>query len=241
MTHTPPLVAAKRLNTPLPLNIKIQPGANPTRTRQAFSLKEMKRILTTAPLDYEPYLTVRFYTGIRNGEIEALKWKHVDFERRRLLIRETCIKGRCLKIPVSLQRTIVMSDEVYAAFRQQWARTGNPSGWVFLNPAGNPLSLFYVTRHIWQPLIRDSGLSRRSVSQTRHTTVVLWLSAGKSPEWMAQQLGIGSMCVFFKIYFSLFLGPINQHADTLTCAVLLNNESSGNRFLKPVQSSGSVL
>ena len=39
--------------------------------------------------DFRHYFTVRFFTGMRTGEVDGLKWKYVDFERRLILVRET--------------------------------------------------------------------------------------------------------------------------------------------------------
>jgi len=43
--------------------------------------------------DYRHYMTVRFFTGMRSGEIHGLKWKYVDFQRRLILVREAFVGG----------------------------------------------------------------------------------------------------------------------------------------------------
>ena len=58
-----------------------------------FSLGEVQKILNTARPDFRNYFTVRFFTGMRTGEVHGLKWKYVDFERRLILVRETVVDG----------------------------------------------------------------------------------------------------------------------------------------------------
>ncbi len=58
-----------------------------------FSLDEVRQILDTVRPDFRHYYTVRFFTGMRTGEADGLKWKYVDFERRLILVRETVVGG----------------------------------------------------------------------------------------------------------------------------------------------------
>ena len=60
---------------------------------QPFTLDEVKALLNAVREDYRDYYTVRFFTGLRTGEIDGLKWKYVDFSRRLILIRETLVAG----------------------------------------------------------------------------------------------------------------------------------------------------
>ena len=56
-----------------------------------FSLQDVQSILATVRADYRNYFTVRFFTGMRTGEVHGLKWRYVDFERRLIRVRETVI------------------------------------------------------------------------------------------------------------------------------------------------------
>ena len=61
---------------------------------QPFSLDEVQLILNSVREDYRNYLIVRFFTGLRTGEVNGLTWKHIDFRGRRILVRETYANGR---------------------------------------------------------------------------------------------------------------------------------------------------
>lgn len=58
-----------------------------------FSLEEVNMILSTVRPDFRNYFTVRFFTGMRTGEVHGLKWKYIDFERRLILVRESIVLG----------------------------------------------------------------------------------------------------------------------------------------------------
>lgn len=46
---------------------------------EPFSLDEVKRMIETIRPDFRNYLLVRFFTGMRTGEVNGLQWKYVDF------------------------------------------------------------------------------------------------------------------------------------------------------------------
>ena len=58
-----------------------------------FTLAEVKQILDTVRPDFRHYFTVRFFTGLRTGEVDGLQWKYVDFDNRLILVRETIVGG----------------------------------------------------------------------------------------------------------------------------------------------------
>ncbi|CAG4883654.1 conserved protein of unknown function [Georgfuchsia toluolica] len=166
-----------------------------------FSLDEVKQILETVRADFRDYYAVRFFTGMRTGEIDGLKWKYVDFERRLILVRETIVLGEedTTKTDGS-QREIQMNEAVYQALRNQEQTTRQLSAYVFCTREGNPLDHNNVTKRVWYPLLRHQGLTPRRPYQSRHTAATLWLAAGESPLWIARQMGHTSTEMLFKVY-----------------------------------------
>jgi integrase len=167
---------------------------------EPFSLQEVQQILRACDEDFRDYFLIRFFTGMRTGEIDGLKWKFVDFDKRLILIRETIVNGEEeTGKTIESFRDIQMSTPVYEAFLRQKAKTGNGK-WVFVNCSGNPLDHRNVTKRIWYPLLKKCGLSERRPYQTRHTAATLWLAAGESPEWIARQMGHTTAKMLFQVY-----------------------------------------
>jgi integrase len=192
--------AADRFNFSTPYH-NIKPLKVPKTHVEPFSLDEVQRILETVRPDYRNYYLVRFFTALRTGEIDGLKWEYVDFEQRLILVRETIVKGReeYTKNDGS-QREIQMSEPVYDALREQERITRGRSKYVFCNRNGEPLDHVNVTKRVWYPLLRHLGLKPRRPYQTRHTAATLWLAAGESPEWIARQMGHSSTEMLFRVY-----------------------------------------
>lgn len=168
---------------------------------EPFSLSEVETILRTVREDYRNYYLVRFYTGMRTGEIDGLKWEYVDFERREILVRETLIAGETEYTKTDgSQREIPMFGPVYEALKEQHAATGRLSKYVFCNREGNPLDHNNVTKRVWYPLLRALNLKQRRPYQTRHTAATLFLASGENPEWVARTLGHSTTEMLFKVY-----------------------------------------
>ncbi|WP_426415326.1 tyrosine-type recombinase/integrase [Aestuariirhabdus sp. LZHN29] len=165
-----------------------------------FTLEEINLILDTVRPDFRDYYCVRFFTGMRTGEIDGLQWRFVDFDKRQILVRETIVNGRkeYTKTDGS-QREIAMAQPVYEALLRQRDATG-AHDYVFCNRNGNPISHNNITRRVWYPLLRYLELEPRRPYQTRHTAATLWLASGESPEWIARQMGHANTEMLFRVY-----------------------------------------
>ncbi|MCH4810573.1 site-specific integrase [Vreelandella neptunia] len=168
---------------------------------EPFSLHEVQRIIDNVRPDYRNYYTVRFFTGMRTGEVDGLKWKNVDFAKREILVRETLINGETEYTKTDgSQREIPMFGQVFDALKTQYAATGQKSQYVFCNQLGQPLDHNNVTKRVWYPLLMSLGLTKRRPYQTRHTAATLFLASGENPEWVARMLGHSSTEMLFKVY-----------------------------------------
>lgn len=167
-----------------------------------FALHEVFLILKNVRTDYQNYYTVRFFTGMRTGEIDGLKWQYVDFEKKIISIRETIVDGRQEKgaKTQSSFRDITMSEMVFEAMQSQYRATAHLSDYVFCNTKGLPLSHRNITKRVWHPLLVQLKLTARKPYQSRHTAATLWLAAGEAPEWIAKQLGHANTQMLFTVY-----------------------------------------
>jgi len=168
---------------------------------EPFTLGEVQRILQNVRADFRNYFIVRFFTGMRTGEIDGLKWEYIDFEKRLILVRETIVRGEeeYTKTDAS-QRDIQMSQIVYQALQEQRKATWGRSEFVFCPGEGQHLDHNNVTKRVWYPILRHLGIKQRRPYQTRHTAATLWLAAGENPEWIARQMGHASTEMLFKTY-----------------------------------------
>ena len=181
--------------------IRIKPLKSPKTDAHPFTVNEVNLILNKVRHDYRDYFLVRFFTGMRTGEIDGLKWKYIDFDKRLIKIRETIVAGEEdeTKTESSL-RDIQMSMPVFEALKRQHKHSAHFDKFVFCNREGEALSHNNVTKRVWYPLLGSLNLERRRPYQTRHTAATFWLASGESPEWIARQMGHANTEMLFRVY-----------------------------------------
>ena len=206
-----------------------------------FSLVDVQRILATVRSDYKDYFTVRFFTGMRTGEVHGLKWKYVDFDLRILRVRETFVLGEdeYTKTDGS-QRDIQMSQPVFDALQRQQAVTGKASDYVFCNLTGQPLDNKNFSDRIWYPLLRHLDLEKRRPYQMRHTAATLWLASGEAPEWIARQLGHTSTEMLFRVY-SRYVPNLTRQDGSAMERLLASQMAQGALLQQKQPGTGSTI
>ncbi|XPS82831.1 integrase family protein [Desulfosarcina variabilis str. Montpellier] len=170
---------------------------------QPLSMEEVCLFLDKVPLRYRPFFQIAFFTGMRFGEMAALKWRNVDFRLSVIKVRETlvlCEEGRP-KTAGSV-RDIKMLPPVVDALREQRKATMGKSEYVFLNFYGRTLFHHSVNIHVWKPTLEKCELAPRPLYQTRHTFATLMLDSGEQPGWVARMMGHVNLKMIHEHYYS---------------------------------------
>eukprot|EP01028_Stygiella_incarcerata_P008394 TRINITY_DN36435_c0_g1_i4.p1 TRINITY_DN36435_c0_g1~~TRINITY_DN36435_c0_g1_i4.p1 ORF type:complete len:321 (+),score=-24.98 TRINITY_DN36435_c0_g1_i4:377-1339(+) len=134
-----------------------------------FTKEEVKAILDNANGFFKAYLAVAFYTGIRTGELLALKWQNIDFKNKRIYINATVgnYKEQTTKTGTST-RYVPLFDILEPYLREQQKRTGLNKN-VFCTKNGRHYSSSNLTIYEWRPLLRRIKIPERRMYETRHT------------------------------------------------------------------------
>ncbi len=190
-----------------------------------FSLEEVEKIRSTIRPDFRNYVTCRFFTGMRTGEINGLKWKYVDFDHEVIKVREVFSAGEAeenAKTESSI-RDIPMLPMVKEALEQQWEDRDPDVDYVFCSRGGHPIDAHNFANRIWYPLLRYLELEKRRPYQTRHTTATLMLASGENPEWIARLMGHTNTQMLFTVY-SRFVPNLTRQ-DGLAFTGLVNRKA----------------
>jgi integrase len=177
-----------------------------------LSMEEVGRFLDSVNPFYQPFFTVAFFTGMRAGEMSALKWDNVDFERKLIRIVETRVyreEGR--PKTNSSYRDIGMLPMVFDALKEQARRTRLRSKYVFLNEEGTPIEIETLRKNAWSKGLKKARLEYRPVIQTRHTFATMMISSGENLGWVQKMMGHSTLKMITDKYFSYV--PNMTHND----------------------------
>jgi integrase len=191
----------------------------PRAARQEMTVltaEQSRRLLETAQDDplYALYV-LALTTGMRSGELLALKWADVDWERGALRIRRQIgrtSQGLAFSEPKTAKgrRTISLSALAVDALRghraaQVEARLQLGPYWrdedlVFTNALRGPLERQNVHVRSWKPLLQRAGLPDIRFHDLRHSAATLLLSLGEHPKVVQERLGHATIAVTMDIY-----------------------------------------
>jgi len=168
-----------------------------------LSMEEIILFLKHVSPSYKNFFKVAFYTGMRFGEMAVLKWKNVDFKLGVIKVRETRVRGE--EGPPKTKRSvrdITMLPPVVEAMRDQRKFTMGKSDYVYLNQYHRPLLPDSVNQHVWKPALKEAGLEKRRLYETRHTFATLMLDAGELPGWVQKMMGHETLQMIHDRYYS---------------------------------------
>jgi integrase len=142
-------------------------------------------------------------TGLRIGELLALRWAALDLDGGTLAVRESVFEGM-FQLPKThkAMRTIPPGPHVVNALAAHRARATRTAAGdlVFGNRRGDPLRESKLLKKVLQPAAEKAGLGRVTWHQFRHIHSSL-LNDLKVPAKIAQeQLGHASIATTLNIY-----------------------------------------
>ena len=151
---------------------------------------EMEDYLDAAEqLGYLPMFMLALTTGIRQGELIALKWSDLDIESRTLTVAENrAVERRELVEYGSQTRSIRLTLEVVDLLIME--RSTHPSSLLmFMHPATLKSYSPQMVRRMHNEIIKEAGLDRIRFTDLRHTCAVLSLRNGMETKELARMLG----------------------------------------------------
>jgi integrase len=151
-------------------------------------------------------------TGMRFGELAALRWGDVDLLAREVHIIRTYVEGIGEQAPKSNEpRTIDLTPQAAAVLELWFVEAGSPSGdnLVFPREEGGYLAPKYVTQQVLYKALDRAGIPRigergrkRDFHSFRHTFARISLEHGAPITWVQKQLGHSSITLTVDTYGS---------------------------------------
>jgi integrase len=181
--------------------------------------EESRRLLEAARGDrLEALYVLALNTGMRQGELLALKWENVDLDRGVLRVRRTIThedKAYALGEPKTKKsrRTIRLTGGAAAALEvhlsrqlEEMERMGSlyqPGGLVFATTTGTIINPSNLRNRSFKPILKRAKLRPIRFHDLRHTCATLLLSKDINPKVVSEMLGHASVSITLDIYSHL--------------------------------------
>ena len=186
-----------------------------TVTVKALTADELRRLLAELPVRHRLLFELVAVTGLRIGEALGLQWRHVDFGRRRLLVRRRWYRGTFAPPKSAYGRRDVPLTAAMA--RRLWElrkeRRGVDDALVFGTSAGTPLGDANLYR-AFKPAAARAGVPWASFHTLRHTCATELFRAGKNPKQVQAWLGHHAASFTMDVYVHLLPDDVGEAPET---------------------------
>lgn len=171
--------------------------------------------------DYRKQLLIELYTGMRMGEINALRPEDVDLERRIIHVRRTISRGveyqTMIKdgtktkagkrdIPITKQAEKVLRDAIDEMKR-------NPEGLIFYDYNKNEPIQTSQVNCFFRRICEKAGVSVRGQHALRHTFATRCIESGIPPVVLKKWLGHTNIHITLDTYADVFDKMNNDAID----------------------------
>ena len=212
----------------------VEPPRATSPEMQTLTEEEIGLLLATAVAtpSYTAIL-LAVTTGVRRGELLALRWADADFEQGRIAVRRSLQQtnaGLTFKSPKTAKgnRTIPLPAVALEALRSHRVEQAKHrllmgdryvnGDLIFAKPDGTPLDPDGFSAS-FGAIVRRSGLKRVRLHDLRHTQATLLLRQNVHPKVVQERLGHSSIAVTLDTYSHV--GPNLQEQATLALDAVL--------------------
>lgn len=223
----------------------VRQSAKRERVPEFLEIHEIRALLAELKEREKTLVLLDAATGIRRGELLALKWEDVDFERLELKVTRSIfhqVVGRC-KTETS-QKPVPLDALVAEVLRQWQASTSYkaPQDWIFASPVMNGKQPYWpeqLMRRYIQPAARRAGITKRIGWHTfRHSFSTLLKANGEDVKVVQELLRHANSRITLDTYTQA-VTPAKRAAQKKVVEMIVVKPELVNGALSEPQISGA--
>lgn len=182
-----------------------------------FTKEEVNLLLSNAQGFFKCYLAVGFYTGIRTGELLALKWQNIDFKNKRIYINATVGNYAEQETKTGTSTRYVPLFNVLEGYLLEQKKKTGLNTYVFCTKSGGHYGSSNLDKYFWKPLLKRIGVPHRRMYETRHTFCTNMLESQKfSLNQIASWLGHANIQTLINRYNKYIPSEIAKFDETFS-------------------------
>ncbi|MFE3856025.1 tyrosine-type recombinase/integrase [Streptomyces griseorubiginosus] len=221
----------------IPRNVarNVRTGTPRPRRFEPLTAEEAREFLAAASGHrLQALFELALHTGLRKGELLALRWEDLDLDKGTAAVRRTLQRTsagglttlptktraseRRIALPARCIQSLKHHHEQQQREREAAGTTWQHNGHVFTTPQGRPIDPTNLTR-AFTTLLHRAGLRRIRFHDLRHSTATLLLEQGVELVVIKELLGHAHIGVTATVYAHVRLRLQRDAINTLSTAL----------------------
>ena len=195
----------------------VTPPRDQHKEMKTLGVEQARQLIDAARGDrFEALYVLALTTGLRQGELLALRWQDVDLGDGSLRVVGTLYRSSKGLLTIAEPKTagsrrqvtlgslavdaLARQKDNQAAQRLLCGAAWEDHGLVFTNELGRPMEATNLRRRFFQPLLQRAGLPGIRFHDLRHTAATLLLGEGVHPKIVSERLGHSRVGITLDLY-----------------------------------------
>ena len=186
---------------------KVEPPKLEKARFEYWTLNDFKRFISVVDNDrYKALFMTLFYSGMRIGEVSALKWDDIDFKNNTIDVNKGYYQGTISKPKTeSSIRTIKMPDHTMLLIKSIYSKYND---FVF-GQYTKPLTANTIVKR-YNRYINKSGVKRIRLHDIRHSHASYLINNGYDIQIVSKRLGHAKVSMTLDTYAHLYPNKENE-------------------------------
>src|SRR5215212_9701813 len=211
----------------------VKAPAPSSKEMHPLDAEQAKALLEAARGDrLEALYVLALHTGMRIGELLALKWADTDLDAATVRVRRTLTRGedgRGYVVGAATKsgkgRRVQLTSRAVEALKRHLAHQAEKrlkvgslyrdQDLVFAGEGGNPINPSNLRNRSFKPLLERAGLPRITFHDLRHTCASLLFQRNVHPKHVQELLGHASVAITLDTYSHMLPGMGSEAADAM--------------------------
>lgn len=165
-----------------------------------FNKDEIIKILNNSTGNLHYFIFIMLCTGMRPGEIISLTWNDIDFEKKRIAVDKTTVKGKVGNVKTQSSVRYVDIIPVLEDKLKSLHELNISDKFLFISNYKKPFYSHIIIAKRFKELLVKLNLKNRNLYNLRHTFASSMISSGHNILWVSQMLGHKDISITMKVY-----------------------------------------
>jgi len=194
------------------------PAKRSVRERRALTTDEVRALLGKLKEPCRTAVILLLVTGMRIGEVLALRWGKIDWQRQAIIVDQGLYEGE-VSTPKTRSgvRILPMTELLFSALLEwKTGKTVDAENFIFPSAVGTGFCRRNLSNRFLKPAAAAAGIGNVSWHMLRRTHSTWLKDAGATPDVIQHQLGHSDPRLAFELYVMSVPGERRQAVDRVS-------------------------